>query len=218
MTAFDIKVAFDRVWHQGALVKLSPMGIRGQTLRWLESHLLHRKMVVVVEGQSSQLQDISAGVPQGSVLGPTIFSCFINDLPSVIRSEVGMFANDCTMFSTIRDSSDTEAVHVQMQQDLDNIQAWADKWQVTFTPHKCQTMTITNKRHSNHHPLTFNSITITESPTVNILGVTIDQKLNWTHHINTVATRAGQRLRNTAASSSPPDSPKPIHHLHKSGV
>ena len=55
-------------------------------------------------------------------------------------------------------------------------------------------MTITNKRYSNHRPLSFNGVTITESPTVNILGVTIDQKLNWTHHINTVATRAGQRL------------------------
>ena len=49
-------------------------------------------------------------------------------------------------------------------------------------------------RRCNHRPLTFNGIAITESPTVNILGITIDQKLNWTHHINTMATRAGQRL------------------------
>ena len=126
MTALDIRAVFDRVWHQGALAKLESMGIRGKILRWLESYLVHRKMVAVVEGQSSQLQDISAGVPQGSVLGPTIFSCFINVLSSIIRSEVGMFADDCTMFSTIHDSSDTEAVHVQLQQDLDNSQAWAD--------------------------------------------------------------------------------------------
>eukprot|EP00061_Rhincodon_typus_P004150 g21854.t1 len=83
-------------------------------------------MVVVVRGQSSQLQDIFAGVLLGNVLGPTIFSCFINDLPSTMRSEMGMFANDCTMFSATPDSSDTEAVRVQMQQDLDDIQAWAD--------------------------------------------------------------------------------------------
>eukprot|EP00061_Rhincodon_typus_P007074 g28376.t1 len=80
-------------------------------------------------GLSSQLQGISAGFPHGNVLGPTIFSYFINDLPFDIRSEVGMFTDDYTMFSTIRDSSDIEAVHVQMQQNLDNIQAWADKWQ-----------------------------------------------------------------------------------------
>ena len=159
----------------GGLSKTGINGIRGQTLHWLELYLANRKKVVGVKGQSSQLQDISVEVPQASVLGPTVFSCFINDLPSVIRSEVGMFADDCTMFSTIRNSSDTEAVHVQMQQDLDNIQAWADKWQVTFVPHKCQAMTITNKRHSNHRPLTFNGVTVTESSTVNILGVTIDQ-------------------------------------------
>eukprot|EP00061_Rhincodon_typus_P005013 g23975.t1 len=138
----------------------------------------------------SQLQDISAGVPQGSVLGPTIFSSFINDLPCIIRSEVGMSADDCTMFRTIHDSSDTEAIHVQMQQDLYNFQAWAD----TFTPHKCQAMAITNERQYNHIPLTFNVVTITENPTIHILGVIIDQKLNWTHHINAVATRAGQKL------------------------
>ncbi|XP_078426247.1 3'-5' exoribonuclease 1 isoform X3 [Cetorhinus maximus] len=55
-------------------------------------------------------------------------------------------------------------------------------------------MIISNKRESNHCPLMFNGITITEPPTINILGATIDQKLNWTSHINTVATRAGQRL------------------------
>eukprot|EP00061_Rhincodon_typus_P013076 g39224.t1 len=55
-------------------------------------------------GRSSQLQDISARVPQGNVLSPTIFNCFINDLPSIIRSEVGTFTNNCTMFSIIRDS------------------------------------------------------------------------------------------------------------------
>ena len=150
------------------------MGIREKTLHWLESFLAQRKMVV--GGQSSQLQGITAGVPQGSVLGSTIFSCFINDLPSILRSDVGMFADDCTMFSTICDSSDTEAVHVQMQQDMDNIQVWADNWQVTFTPYKCQSMTISNRRESNHRSLAFIGITITESPTINILGVSIDQK------------------------------------------
>eukprot|EP00061_Rhincodon_typus_P002324 g17217.t1 len=79
--------------------------------------------------ESSQFQDIPAGVLQGNVLGPAIFSYFINDFPSIKRPEAGMFANDCTIFSTICNSTDTEAVCVQMQQDLDNIQAWADKWQ-----------------------------------------------------------------------------------------
>eukprot|EP00061_Rhincodon_typus_P002464 g17630.t1 len=156
--------------------------------------MAHRKIVVVVGSQSSQLQDISAGVPQDRVLSTTIFSYFINDLHCIIRSEVGMFADDCAMFSTIRNSSDTEAVHVQMQQDLDNIQAWAVWWQVTFTPHKCQARTTSNKRQCNHRSLAFNGVTITESPLIKILGAIFDHRLNWTHHINTVATRAGLKL------------------------
>eukprot|EP00061_Rhincodon_typus_P003066 g19189.t1 len=83
-----------------------------------------RKLVVVGGGQSSQLRDLSAGVPQGCVLGPTIFSCFIKDLLSFRKLELGMFADDCMLFSTIRDPSRTEAVNVQKEQDPDNIQIW----------------------------------------------------------------------------------------------
>jgi len=101
-------------------------------------------------------------VPQDSVLDSTIFNCCISDLPSTIKSGLEIHTDDCTMFSIIRNSSDTEAVHVQMQQDLDNIQAWADKSQITFVPHKCQTMTITKTGR-------FNGITIAESPTIIIL-------------------------------------------------
>ena len=96
-------------------------GANGNQEETLHSVKPGTKEVVVIGGQSA------LGVPQGSALGQTIFNCFSNDLPSITRSEVGMFANDCTMFSTIHNSSDSEAVHNQMQQDLDNIQARADK-------------------------------------------------------------------------------------------
>uniref|UniRef100_UPI00398F61D1 uncharacterized protein n=1 Tax=Pristiophorus japonicus TaxID=55135 RepID=UPI00398F61D1 len=88
---------------------------------------------------------------------------------------------------------DNEAVHASMQQDLNNIPAWADVWRECYLPLKCQAMTISNKRESNHRPLTFSGITIAESPIVNILGVTIDQTLKWTSHINTVAIRTGAK-------------------------
>eukprot|EP00061_Rhincodon_typus_P015811 g43704.t1 len=88
--------------------KTENSGYQGQTLCWLKSYLTYRRGVVV-GGQTSELQSISAGVPQGIVLGLTIFSCSINDLPSM-RSEVEMLADEYTVFSTIRDS-DAEAVH-----------------------------------------------------------------------------------------------------------
>eukprot|EP00061_Rhincodon_typus_P003210 g19542.t1 len=83
-------------------------------------------MVVVIGGQSSQLQDISAGVRHRSVLGPSIFSYFSNDLPSIIRSEVGMFDNvqqhlrPATTNPCPALCPDTEAVQDQMHHDVDN--------------------------------------------------------------------------------------------------
>eukprot|EP00061_Rhincodon_typus_P014478 g41515.t1 len=80
-----------------------------------------------------------------------------------------MLTGEYTIFNSICDSSDTEAVHIQIQQDLDKIQTWAEEWQVTFTLHKCQAMGISSKGKSNHHPLMFNGITITEFPIVKTL-------------------------------------------------
>ena len=88
-----------------------------------------------------------------------------------------------------------------MTQDLEDIQTWANEWQVTLMPHKWQAMTLSNKGDSNHLSLTLSSITIAESLTINILGIIIRENLSWNRHLNHVAPRAGQMpgvLRRTA--------------------
>ena len=93
--ALDISKAFDQVWHKGLLHKLFSYGISGRIYSIIKSFLSSRSMKVVVNGQSSEVHEINAGVPQGSVLGPTLFLIFINDLPdSVIRSFINIFADD----------------------------------------------------------------------------------------------------------------------------
>eukprot|EP00061_Rhincodon_typus_P017175 g45751.t1 len=71
--------------------------VRAQSTCWLESYLARRKTVVVIGDQSSQIQNLAAGIPQGSDLSPTIFNCFINDLPFIIRSEVWMFTGEVVL-------------------------------------------------------------------------------------------------------------------------
>ena len=69
----DISKAFDKVWHEGLISKLKSNGIQGKLLNLIISFLSNRKQRVVLNGKSSEWKDVSAGVPQGSVLGPLFF-------------------------------------------------------------------------------------------------------------------------------------------------
>ena len=71
--AVDISKAFDRVWHAGLLHKLKSYGISGQMFGLISSFLSNRHLRVVLDGKSSQEYPVNAGVPQGSILGPTVF-------------------------------------------------------------------------------------------------------------------------------------------------
>ena len=94
--ALDISKAFDRVWHAGLLHKLKSYGISGQIFGLISSFLSNRRLQVVLDGKSSQ---VNAGVPQGSILGPTLFLLYINDLPGDVICYIAIYADDTTLYS-----------------------------------------------------------------------------------------------------------------------
>ncbi|KAG5898379.1 hypothetical protein JTB14_015810 [Gonioctena quinquepunctata] len=95
--ALDISKAFDRVWHQGLLAKLPSYGLAPQLCSLLASFLSNRSLHVVVDGVSSDTLLINAGVPQGSMLAPTLFLLHINDLLKATSCPVHSFADDSTL-------------------------------------------------------------------------------------------------------------------------
>ena len=97
--ALDISKAFDRVWHAGLLHNFKSYGISGQIFGLISSFLSNRRLRVVLDGKSSQEYPVNAGVPQGSILGPTLFLLYINDLPDDVICNIAIFADDTTLHS-----------------------------------------------------------------------------------------------------------------------
>ena len=105
--ALDISNAFDGVWHAGLLHKLKSYGISGQIFGLISSFLSNRRLQVVLDGKSSQEYPGNAGVPQGSILGPTLFLLYINDLTDdVVICNIAIYADDTTLYSKCNQASD----------------------------------------------------------------------------------------------------------------
>ena len=104
--ALDISKAFDRVWHADLLCKVRSDGISGQMFGIISSFLSNRRLRVVLDGKSSQEYPVNAGVPQGSILGPTFFLLYINNFPDNVISNIVFYADGNTLYSKYDQASD----------------------------------------------------------------------------------------------------------------
>ena len=126
----DVSAAFDKVWHNGLLAKLSQIGVEDKFLDTIGSYLAGRKQCVLVDGVKSETLEVNSGVPQGSRLGPLLFIIYMNDIVSDIESDILIFADDTSLMASGADPAQTAA---QLNRDLVKISLWAEKWKVTFT-------------------------------------------------------------------------------------
>ena len=190
----DISRAFDRVWHDGLLFKLSQIGIEGQALNIVKDFLKNREQRVVIDGQSSDWAPITAGVPQGSILGPLLFLIYINDITEVITSDIRIFADDTFIFRTA--NSDSTRL---LNDDLAKITDWAWRWKMLFNPDiskQAVEVIFSNKgQKTNYPPLVFNGIPVKLVEETKHLGMILDSKLNFQSHLSEKIAEANSGLR-----------------------
>ena len=134
--------AFDKVSHNLLLHKLYHYGIRGSTSQWIQIFLYSRTQVVAVDRETSDKVHVESGVPQGSVLGPSLFLFYINDLPQGLYSTVCLFVDDTVVYLTV--SSDLD--YSKLQSDLDKLAKWENNWKMEFHSEKCTVLTVSKKR------------------------------------------------------------------------
>ncbi len=120
----DFSKAFGKVWHEGLLYKLKCNGISGNLLKLIRNFLSDQKQQVLLKGRNSERPDISAGVPQRSILGPLFFLVYLNDFVRNVRCDVKLFADDTLLFSAVYDESKTAQ---ELDRDLERVHLWA--WQ-----------------------------------------------------------------------------------------
>ena len=176
----DFSKAFDTVPHDKLLHKLHLYGIQGNIHTWLTNFLTTRMMRTIVEGEKSRETSVDSGVPQGTVLGPIMFLCHINDLPDCVNSSVRLFADDCLLYRTIK-----------IQTDLKNLEQWANDWGMRFNAKKCYIMSI-NQKSSKFYEL--NNHILQEVQDNPYLGLQISNDLKWGIHINNVCNKANATL------------------------
>ena len=189
----DYRKAFDTVPHQRLLMQLRSFGIDGDAIRWIEGFLKDRRQKVLVNGSESEWANVLSGIPQGSILGPVMFTLFVNDLPNEVNSIISMFADDTKLYAPLITTETGE----MMMTDLSKLEDWAARMQMKFHPAKCKVMHLGNnnlhktyrmkKEDGNMHIL---ETTDVEKD----LGVYIDSKLTFTHHVQQKVNTANKIL------------------------
>ena len=170
--------------------KLDFYGIRNNTHDWVQSFLNNRQQRVVLDGSSSSTASVLYGVPQGTVLGPTLFLIFINDLPDCVKSPVRLFADDFVLYREIRNAQDASI----LQQDLKALNRWEETWLMEFNADKCFILNITRKRHPMLNKYQLHDTILQTVKTATYLGIEILNDLRWTPHIDKVAKKANKSL------------------------
>ena len=120
----DFEKAFDTPPHELLKSKLYGYGIGGKTLKGIDSFLCFRQQRVVENGIKSDWAPLLSGVPRGTVLGPLLFSLYINDITTDIDSDIRLLADDCVYYHEIKGTEDT----VKLKEDIGRLGCWARKW------------------------------------------------------------------------------------------
>ena len=184
----DFKKAFDRVNHDLLITKIRKIGITGKINQWIENWLKNRKQRVIINGETSEWADVTSGVVQGSVMGPNLYVLYSSDLDSDITCKISTFADD----TKIGNRADNETNALKLQNDLDKVVSWANKWEMEFNLDKCKVMHVGVKNVKNKYMMLGKQLNITNEE--RDLGIKITNNLKWTQHCIEIENKCNRIL------------------------
>ena len=176
----DLTKAFDTVNHNILLSKLGQYGIRGLPAKLLTDYLSNRTQKTIINRTKSATENVTCGVPQGSILGPLFFLLYINNLPNICHLDVRLFADDACLLYSSDNGIDVER---KMNEELGKISTWLRVNKLTINYSKSNFMVFTRKK-SDSICIKIDDVALKQVNEVKYLGVVLNESLNWKGHIN----------------------------------
>ena len=191
----DLAKAFDTVDHSLLFEKLALSGLSNDSVDWFKSYLTNRNQLTALANTVSSFKHVPVGVPQGSVLGPLLFLIFVNDLPYCINHcEISLYADDTVIYFSSNNACDLEN---KLNSDLKHLCRWFNDNLLTLNVSKCKFVIYG----SSSKVAKFDNVSITVNDSIldridsfKYLGVTIQQNLTWSEHIDNISKKFNQHL------------------------
>ena len=190
----DYSKAFDTIDFKRLLRKLTNLNIDKSFLHWMTNYLSDRQHYVQIDNKKSSMLTVGFGVPQGSILGPVIFNLYVSDLSEQVKYSKTLQYVDDTKICIHSKPNELEAKSIELSRDIENIRNWSHDSNLVFNEKKTRAMLFYKNQLYRHHKKKFDSVdikcgdvTLERTETIKVLGITFNEHLHWTSHINKIA-------------------------------
>ena len=193
MFLLDLQKVFDTVDHSILCEKLRHMGVG--SIEWFKSYLDSRQQLVNIDGTNSEPGTVSCGVPQGSLLGPLLFLCYVNDMPLSIKCKLLLYADDSAILVS---GTDPKLISQILSNELNNANKWLIDNKLSLHLGKTESILFGTKRKLasiNNFQVQCNNISIKSVTNVNYLGLSLENTLSGESIVSNIVKKSSSRLK-----------------------
>lgn len=187
LIALDVEKAFDKVWHNALIYKMTQLGFSNTITRIINSFLTNRTFNMKIKNTLSTTRVIEAGVPQGSPLSPLLYNIYTADIPKSRNTQLYIYADDTAIAAT---SKKLQYLQNYLTEHFNKINKWTKKWKIKINVQKTQLICVTKKHTTPQQPLQLQNNNINWQNTIKYLGINYDSKLTWRQHIENARNKA----------------------------
>ena len=204
VAAVDLSKAFDSLTHRSVIQACVSFNLAKESVKWIASYLSDRCQRVFLKGDASPFAMVYCGVPQGSVIGPILFSIVMDSLtPVCVNNQFFKYADDLTVLHYMKDTVDDN-----LQAEIEHIESWTAEHSLSINLSKSHIMNVITKKSIVCRPIFLSSSELSIVPHVKILGCIFSSDMKWNAFVETLIKRASQTfylILNLKRADCPPD-------------